>query len=525
MLDQQQTESKRSLKERDPDARRVYPLSRLTFEFADGTSETIVPTPEQVAVAIAKCSRSDTPFDQNVLDVSLEKAAEFHEKWVVGYGHGSVAEHAVASVAMENVSQIIIKILEDGRLASYTEKSTRYVVFTRNRVFLPTSLREGPLGTTVSDFFDRLYGLYDHIQERVKPLMLERFPQPADLPPRAYAAVTKARVCDVARACLPAAATGKLGMTCGAREWGLTITKLASSPHEEAHALANELLHHLRSNEGEMPDEALRNRLFPTLLKYAEHNDYIASLPNQLKELGKEVLEGTDIESAGPQATMERPVVIVRDDEYAEARIATALLAKHSRLPLAAIQKKLMSEPETVERVIRQAVANRGEHDQLPREFEHAVFQHEIVMDYGAWRDVQRHRMCTQLNQSLGVDLGYIISEEVETVGLADEYRKVMDEAAALYRELCRAGHDNEAEYIVLMAYRRRLIMTWNVRELCHFITLRSGKKGHPSYRKIAQETWRTLKATHPLLAEIIKVDLSGSEEGHSTLGAKPKGF
>jgi thymidylate synthase ThyX len=525
MPDQASTEPKRLLKERDPDARRVYPLSRLKLEFADGTSQTIIPTPEQVAVAIAKCSRSDTPFDQNVLDVSLEKAAEFHEKWVVGYGHGSVAEHAVASVALENVSQIIIKILEDGRLASYTEKSSRYVIFTRNRVFLPLPLRTGPLGTTVSEFFDRLYGLYDHIQERVKPLMLERFPQPKEMGPKPYAAITKARVCDVARACLPAAATGKLGMTCGARQWALTITKLASSPQEEAQALAKELLHHLRSAEDELPDEALRNRLFPTLLKYAEHNDYMATLPNQLKELGKEVLKNVDIEAAGPQATMEKPVVIVRDDEYAEARIATALLAKHSRLPLAAIQKKLMREPETVERVIRQAVANRGDHDQLPREFEHAVFQHEIVMDYGAWRDVQRHRMCTQLNQSLGVDLGYIISEEVETVGLADEYRRIMDEASSLYRELCRAGYETEAEYIVPMAYRRRLIMTWNVRELCHFITLRSGKKGHPSYRKIAQETWRSLEATHPLIAEIISVDLSGGEEGQSTLGAKPKGF
>jgi thymidylate synthase ThyX len=511
------------LKQRDPDARRVYPLSRLTLEYEDGTTETVIPAPEQVAVAIAKCSRSDTPFDQNVLDVTLEKAAEFHDKWVVGYGHGSVAEHAVASVALENVSQIIIKILEDGRRASYTEKSSRYTIFSRSRVYLPPPLRRGDLGAAVSDFLDRLYALYTRVQERVKPLMQERFPQPGDMPPKAYAAVTKARVCDVARACLPAAATGKLGMTCGAREWALAVTKLASSPHEEARELADELLRHLRSAEGETPDQSLKTRLFPTLLKYAGKNDYMAGLPGRLRALGAEVL--ADAACAEPRADVGTPVVMIRDDEYAEERVAAALLARHCRLPFADVQKKMMADPETAARVIREAVAARGAHDQLPREFEHAVFQHEIVMDYGAWRDVQRHRMCTQLNQSLGVDLGYILAEEIETAGLADEYRRVMDEAASLYREVQRSGFEHEAEYLVPMAYRRRLVMTWNARELDHFITLRSGKKGHPSYRKIAQETWRTLEATHPLLAGLIRVDLSGSEEGQSTLGAKPKGF
>lgn len=519
------TETKRALKQHSSNARRVYPLTRMHLEYEDGGTEDMIPTPEQIAVAIAKCSRSDTPFDQNVLDVSLEKAAEFHEKWVVGYGHSSVAEHAVASVALERISQIVIKILEDSRLASFTEKSSRYVVFSRERVILPDVLKTGPLGVKVADFLDRLYALYDTALERIRPLMTERFPKTEDMTDRAYGAVTKARVCDVARHCLPAAAAGNLGMTANARGWALVITKLASSPHQEAQELAEELTRLLRADIGETPDEAIKHRLFPSLLKYAGRNEYMATLPGRLTALANELLNDVYEDAVEPHAIFDRPVVMVKDDAYAEARIAAALLAKHARLPMSAIFVHLKTEPELVERVITEAVANRGDFDQLPREFEHASFQHEIVMDYGAWRDVQRHRMCTQLNQGLGVDLGFVMPEELKEVGLEDAYRRMMEEATSLYNTIQREGHEASAEYIVPMAFRRRLIVSWNARELDHFIALRSGKKGHPSYRRIAQETWRTLEATHPILANLIRVDMSGSDEGLSTLGAKPKGF
>lgn len=514
----------KTLKPHGSNSTRVYPLSRLLAEYEDGSSEIIIPTPEQVAVAIAKCSRSESPFDQNLIDVSLEQAAKFHDKWVVGYGHGSVAEHAFASVAFEGISQIVIKILEDSRLASYTEKSSRYIVFTRDRVVLPSSLKTGVFAPIVNDFLDRLYALYDNIQELVRPLMYARFPKPEDMTDGAYNAVTKARVCDVARYTLPAAAAGNLGMTANARVWGLAISKLASSPYEEARWLADELLGHLRARAEESPDEALKTRLFPTLLKYAGFNEYQASLPKRMKSLADELLHSV-VSDADPIATLERPVVIVHDADLAELQIASALLAKASRKPLATILKQIKNRPEFIERILREATVDRSDHDQLPREFEHAVFQHEIVMDYGAWRDVQRHRMCTQLNQSLGVDLGFVIPEEVKEVHLEEAYKRLMDEAAKLFNQLADAGYQEEAEYLIPMAYRRRLILTWDMRELDHFITLRSGKKGHPSYRHIAQETWRTLEAVHPLLASLIRVDLDGNEKGTSTLGAKPKGF
>ncbi|MDO8584247.1 MAG: FAD-dependent thymidylate synthase, partial [bacterium] len=204
---------------KDPSARRLYWMNRLTVERDDGTREELRPMPEVIAVAIAKCSRTDTPFDQNIDDVSLEKAAEFHEKWVVGYGHGSVAEHAVSSVAIENISQIAIKVLEDSRLASFTEKSSRYQVFSRERAYTPDAIKQSSAYDAYRTLLDRLYGLYQDLYEPVSALMRERFPQPPDSPEKAYQAQTKARTLDVARCLLPAAALGSLGMTANARVW------------------------------------------------------------------------------------------------------------------------------------------------------------------------------------------------------------------------------------------------------------------------------------------------------------------
>src|SRR3989339_1357238 len=108
--------------------RRIYALAGLP--------------PEVVAVAFAKCSRSPEPFDKIAAELNADKSSEFHEKWVVGYGHSSVAEHAVLSIAMENVSILATKVIEDNRLASYTEKSTRYQIFDRDKYFKPAKIME-----------------------------------------------------------------------------------------------------------------------------------------------------------------------------------------------------------------------------------------------------------------------------------------------------------------------------------------------------------------------------------------------
>ncbi len=503
---------------KDPSARRIYWMNRLRVTREDGSSEELHPTPEVIAVALAKCSRSDTPFDQNVDDVSLEKAAEFHEKWVVGYGHGSVAEHAVSSVAVENVSQVAIKVLEDARLASFTEKSSRYQVFSRERAYTPEAIAKSGMAKEYKKFLDKLYELYEELFPKISALMKERFPKAEELAEKAYEAQTKARTLDVTRCLLPAEAFGSLGMTANARVWEYVISKCLSHPLEEVRGIGTELRNVLKGEPDMSPDVALQERPHPTLLKYAEEKPYLQEAPADLAALAKTIL---------PEIPMEAPtrVIMQKDDGFAEARIAAALLYRVASVPFEVCYAKTKNDSPLCEKILRTALEKRGAHSAPLRELEHAVFTHEITMNYGAWRDIQRHRLCTQTNQPLSTFLGFDLPEEIQHIGYAERFNALMNEADRFFRALQEAGLDQEADYVVPMALRRRLLVSWNLRELFHFIELRSGIKGHPTYRFIAQEIWRTLNETHPLLASFIHVDLRGNEAGVSTLGAKPKGI
>ncbi|MFA6447810.1 MAG: FAD-dependent thymidylate synthase [Patescibacteria group bacterium] len=497
--------------------RRVYWLNHIRTKREDGSYVELRPTPEQLAVAIAKCSRSSTPFDQNIDEVSLEKAAEFHEKWVVGYGHGSVAEHAVASIAFQNIPQPIVKILEDSRLGSFTEKSSRYQVFTRDRVDIPKTLKESSFGPQVEELFDNLFKLYEECYALLQPMMQARSPKAPDMPDGAWNAVIKAMCCDRARYLLPAASLAHMGMTANARIWESTIKKLLSSQDPIARQVGEEVKAVLRGFAQIDRDQALLHFPFPTLLKYADASDYLSALPAKMAAVAKEILPDKQPLEA------RQGVSCVYDDNLAELHIATALLSRYAKISAVQALEMVKGDKQVANTVITAALEDRGPHEAPPREFEHAWFAHEVVMDYGSWRDIQRHRICTQTNQPLGTELGYEMPDEIVEIGKVKEYEQVMNQARDLNRAILEAGMEAEAEYVVPMAYRRRLLVAWNMRELFHFIELRSGKKGHPSYRRIAQEIWRGLDQTHPLIASFIRVDLS--ETGVSTLGEKPKGF
>ncbi|MFA6504289.1 MAG: FAD-dependent thymidylate synthase, partial [Patescibacteria group bacterium] len=202
---------------------------------------------------------------------------------------------------------------------------------------------------------------------------------------------------------------------------------------------------------------------------------------------------------------------------------AAALLSRYALIPMEAAMKMVSQDTQLQEKIINAALEDRGPRDAPPREFEHAWFQHEIVMDFGAWRDIQRHRICTQTNQPLGTELGFDVPEEIAEIGKGKEFTHLMNMAHDLNHDILNAGMIAEAQYVVPMAYHRRLLVSWNLRDLFHFIELRSGKKGHMSYRRIAQEIWRKLNETHPMIGSYIRVDMSA--EGVSTLGEKPKGF
>ena len=282
-------------------SRRVYPLD------AHKLSE------EQIAVAFAMTSRRPEPFDQIAEQVSQERAADFHERWVLGYGHASVAEHAVAHLAVENVSRLACDALEDNRLASYTEKSSRYQVMAEDYFHVPKELDKYPsLRGQYTVACGGLFQAYFHLIEGCTTYLRTQLPRRQSERDGAYNLRLRRIVTDDCRAVLPVATLTNVGVTANARTLEHAISKLLSSGLREENELGAEVR------------EQARN-ITPTLIKYAERNEYLAGTAARLSEM-----ESTRAETSSPPSPAGRDTGpharLVQWDPEAEDKLVAALL-------------------------------------------------------------------------------------------------------------------------------------------------------------------------------------------------------
>jgi thymidylate synthase ThyX len=422
------------------------------------------------------------------LAAARRRAGEFHEKWVVGYGHASVAEHGVAHLAVEDVSIVATKLLEDARLASFTEKSTRYVVFDRDKFYREPRIMASPHAGRYQETCQRLLDAYAGLTERVLERIRAEQGRAAGQTERAYEAACRAKGCDVLRYLLPAATLTNLGLTANGRTLEHLITKLLSHPLAEARDLGVRL-------------KLEAQQVLPTLIKYAAASPYLA-----------ETAEAVEKQAAAwlPSAPEAAPAVsLVRHPQEAEATLVTAILYGGSHHPWRQVWDavgRLSAEERAA--VLDEYLRRRGAHDQPLRALEHLTYTFDILLDFGAFRDLQRHRMATQSPQELTAAHGYSTPDEIGRYGLVDLYADCMRQAELTYRSIA-TSLPREAQYVLPLAFRKRVLFTWNLREIHHVVQLRSGKQGHPAYRHIAQQIFRELERVHPLLARYIRVDLS----------------
>jgi thymidylate synthase ThyX len=435
--------------------------------------------------------------DEESLRLARSKAREFHEKWVVGYGHASVAEHAVAHVAVEEVSILASKAIEDCRLAAYTEKSTRYVPFPR-AYHHPDELAAGVAARVFRETAEGLFDLYEALLPQVTERVMERADRSAFKTEAGFRNSCRAQACDALRYLLPAATYTNLGLTANARTLEHMISKLLSGGLAEYRALG----------------EALRGtvtRIIPTLLKYARPRDYWMETPPAMRAAAGAL----ELPAGGMPET--GSVRIVHAPADADARLAAAILYEFADRAYDTVLERVRAMDEGARRgVIEAYLAGRRTYGTPPhtytdpplRALEHVAFTVEIVVDYGAYRDIQRHRMATQTSPRLTCREGCETPDLLRECGFADDTRRAMETAATAWERLERE-HPEAAQYVVPLAYRKRVLFTWNLREIHHFIALRSARQGHPSYRRVAQELYRELERSHPFLARFIQADLN----------------
>ncbi len=438
---------------------------------------------------------SETPSQ---LSHAQTKARQFHEKWVVGYGHASVAEHAVAHLALEDVSIVASKVIEDMRLASYTEKSTRYVAFDTKQYYPLPEMQGTETDAIYHDTMQALFRTYNDLLPDLIESVKRDWPRGAKQTERGHHNACRAKALDILRYLLPSGTLTNLGMTINGRALEHLITKMLSHPLFEVRQLGEQL-------------KTEAQKIIPTLLKYAEPNAYLIDTEAAMQTVAVSLLTPTEGTNGQPDEPAVR-LVQGPDDANGGADVDTTLVAAilygYSQQPWPQVIERVraLSVSQRAE-VIDAYLSRRGPHDQPLRALEHLTYTFEILVDYGAFRDIQRHRMATQTRQLPSPRHGYSLPEEAARYGILDVFETCMRRTAAAYEQIEQV-QPYLAPYVLPLAYRCRVLITWNLRELHHFVQLRSAKQGHVSYRRIAQDIYREIAAHHPGLAQYIRVDM-----------------
>lgn len=429
---------------------------------------------------------ADVPAE---LSHAQAKARQFHEKWVVGYGHASVAEHAVAHLALEDVSIIASKVVEDMRLASYTEKSTRYVAFDTKQYYPLPEIQGTQTDAVYHDTMQALFRTYNVLLPDLIEAVKRDWPRGAKQTERGHYNACRAKALDILRYLLPAGTLTNLGMTINGRALEHLLTKMLSHPLFEVRQLGETL-------------KTEAQKIIPTLLKYAEPSPYITETEAAMQTAAASLLCPAD----GVQN--EPAVRLIQAPDDVDTTLVAAILYGYSQQPWSQVidRVRTLSEAQRAD-VIDAYLSRRGPHDQPLRALEHLTYTFEILVDYGAYRDIQRHRMATQTQQLPSPQHGYSLPEETARYGVLETFETCMQHAAAAYEQIGNV-QPHLAPYVLPLAYRCRVLITWNLRELHHFVQLRSAKQGHVSYRRIAQDVYREVAAHHPDWARYIRVDM-----------------
>jgi thymidylate synthase ThyX len=428
--------------------------------------------------------------------VAVRHAEEFYERVLVGYGDDSVAELAGAHVAVERTSTLAAKALEDSRIGiSPLEKSTRYVRFDRPGPDGRHLYYRGPelAHPDYEPAADALFAVYSSLVEPVTEAIRTRYPIESGETDRAWKSATRAKALDLLRGLLPAGALTNLGLFGNGRAFEYLITKLAAHELPECRRLATDLHQELALVIPAFVKRALDDRYGrPAAERLAKIRDATASLAPR----------GEVEPVVGPS------VKLVEFDPDAERRVVAAALFPYSNLSL----EGQAADPDQVLEALLGDRANRRQ--RAPRALEHAHYTFEIVANFGAYRDLHRHRMLTQDRQLLGTSLGYDLPQGLADLGMADRVRGAIESAAAVQPTLERDAGPALAQYIVPLAFRVRWYFRANLREVYHLCELRTTPQGHPDYRWVAQEMFRRVSEVHPRLARYAGfVDLGPGDE------------
>jgi thymidylate synthase ThyX len=418
--------------------------------------------------------------------VGVDRAESLYEKVFVEYGDDSVAQLGGVHLACEQASNILTKILEWGRLMSYLEQSTRYIAYDerlggRYRYYRDPDLLAGKHGTRYVGDMDRMFDSYSALASAVTDHVRATIPKLDSDSDFVYRQATRAKALDAVRGALPASSLSNVGIYGSGQAYEQLLLRMRAHPLPEARQYADIMLIELR-------------KVIPSFLRRVDVQERGVDWSNYLETNATNMSALVDDLFSDSIASQVDEVTLVDFDPDGENKLIASACYAYSHLPESQIIAKVdrMSDADK-QNILRQYVGDRRNRRHRPgRAFERTDYRFDVLSDYGAFRDMQRHRLLTIEWQQLTPYHGYSRPDLVDAAGVSGVFDEVMDRSAALYDTL--VGENlQQASYAVSMAYRIRYSMQFNAREAMHMLELRSSPQGHPSYRRVALEMHRQI--------------------------------
>jgi thymidylate synthase ThyX len=481
------------------------------FTNLEGPVFALVNLPEVVKGALfARYSRTTKSLRRLFLDEFAEdvgeageltaagvaRAERLYDRVFVEYGDDSVAQLGGVHLACEQSSQLLAKALEWGRLAAYLEQSTRYMRYDdrpggRWRATIPPEIAGTDLEGRFERYLDEVFASYGRMFEPLSDWFERRFPKDLNDSDAVYRSTIMAKTCDTLRMALPAATRSNLGIYASAQSYEQLLMRLSVHPSAEMRAYGALMLTELR-------------KVIPAFLKRVDVEDRGVAWAGYWRDT-REGVEELVAKLVGDEAPEPRGEVSLVDfDPEGETKVAAAVLYAASDLPddrLLAMATE-MSPDERAE-LLRTSVGDRSNRRHKPgRAWERTSYRFDVLCDYGAFRDLQRHRPLTIEWQRLTTAHGPETPPEIEEAGLRGHWDHVLDQGRSMERALVEAGFDDAAQYAVPMAFRIRFVMQMTAREAMHLTELRSQPQGHPTYRRVAQAMHRLISGVHPAIGD-----------------------
>jgi thymidylate synthase ThyX len=422
-----------------------------------------------------------------------ERAAKLYERIFLGYGDDSVAQLGGVHVACEWVSNVLTKVLQRPRPAAYLEQSTRYIAYDAP---MPGGgyryYRDPSLGPQYTTAMDALFATYAQSLPKVEAWADAQFPPPDGEPSAAHRRAIRAKALDLLRGLLPAASLSHMGIYASGQTYEQLILHLLAHPLPEARAYGRMLLDAVKA-------------VIPSFVTRVERPDrggeWIAYL-EQRERAAERWIARLGLDRPADDAANGPSVRLLHVDGDEDALLAALLFeAAGASEDETRIRLSALNHDERAA-LLTDLVGPRNNRRHRPgRGFEALRYRFEIVSDYGAFRDLQRHRMLTVQWQRLTPHLGAGVPDEVEAAGCGDAMRRAYETSAAEWQRLTAEGRDREAAYALCLGFRIRFVLDLNAREAMQLIELRSGREGHPSYRAVAHEMHRLIAEVHPAVA------------------------